>query len=183
MSRDAMWLIGASVLASTAQVAYATQYLTQEQAQKAIFPEAGEFRRQILTLTPEQRTKINAASKTGTPLPENTVWQAWAGGKPIGWFVIDEVYGKHEYITYALGIDTSGAIRRVEIMDYRETHGAQVGKAEWLSQFIGKKQDAKLKLNDDILNISGATLSCLHLADGVRRLLALHELVLGKGSQ
>ena len=37
---------------------------------------------------------------------------------------------------------------------------------------------AKLKLDADIKNISGATISCRHVTDGVKRLLALHDLVL-----
>ena len=37
---------------------------------------------------------------------------------------------------------------------------------------------AHLKLDEDIQNISGATLSCRHLTDGVKRLLALYDLVL-----
>ena len=44
----------------------------------------------------------------------------------------------------------------------------------------GRKHGAKLKLDDDIKNISGATLSCRHLAEGVKRLLATYELVLKK---
>ena len=32
--------------------------------------------------------------------------------------------------------------------------------------------------NQDIQNIGGATLSCKHIADGVKRVAVLHELVL-----
>ena len=43
---------------------------------------------------------------------------------------------------------------------------------------MGKRYGAKLKLTEDIKNISGATLSCLHVTAGVKRLLATHALVL-----
>ena len=50
--------------------------------------------------------------------------------------------------------------------------------SEAVAQFEGKRHGARLKLDDDIQNISGATLSCKHIAEGVRRVLALHEAAL-----
>ena len=169
---NAVWLVAAGLVTTVGQVAYATQYLTQAEAQKVIFTEATEFKPVLISLNATQKTAISSVSKT--------IWQAYAGGKHIGWFVVDEVYGKHEYITYAVGIDLNGAVRRVEVLEYRETYGGQVRNATWRDQFVGKKHGAKLKLEDDIANISGATLSCLHISDGVRRVLALHEFVLKK---
>lgn len=174
------WLLGsAAVLASTgiAQVAFATQYLTVPQAQSALFPRASEFRPTLLALTEAQRERIRAAAKTRTPIPQD-VWQVFDGTTALGWFVVDKVYGKHEFITYAVALDASGAVQGIEILDYRETHGYQVRNADWRQQFVGKRHGAALKLEQDVRNISGATLSCLHLAEGVKRLLALHQEVL-----
>ena len=50
--------------------------------------------------------------------------------------------------------------------------------AKWRAQFAGKDARAPLKLDVDIKNISGATLSSRHITDGVKRLLATHALVL-----
>ena len=71
----------------------------------------------------------------------------------------------------------NGAVKDIEILEYREAYGDDVRKSEWRSQFIGKTKDASLKLTGDIQNISGATLSCKHITDGVRRLLATYALV------
>jgi Na+-transporting NADH:ubiquinone oxidoreductase subunit NqrC len=43
----------------------------------------------------------------------------------------------------------------------------------WRAQFVGKRAGAPLSLDDDIQNISGATLSCRHVTEGVKRILAL----------
>ena len=43
---------------------------------------------------------------------------------------------------------------------------------------MAKKHGAPLRLDNDIQNISGATLSCKHISEGVRRVLALHEAAL-----
>jgi Na+-transporting NADH:ubiquinone oxidoreductase subunit NqrC len=77
-----------------------------------------------------------------------------------------------------LGIGIDGVVRGVEILDYRESHGGEVRDPRWLAQFTGKRGDAPLRLEQDIQNISGATLSCRHVTDGVRRLVALHGLAL-----
>lgn len=161
--------------------AYATQYLNVEQAQKALFPDAAEFSAQTLKLSPAQRERIESESKVRVRKDEQPVWQVkGANGSMQGWFIVDEVVGKHEFITYALALNADGAIRGIEIMEYRETHGGQVRNASWRSQFQGKSYGAALMLDEDIRNISGATLSCKHIADGVRRLLTLHHVALGK---
>ncbi len=90
--------------------------------------------------------------------------------------------GKHEFITYAMALDASGAVKGVEILDYRESYGGQVRDAAWRSQFTGKRHGAALKLGGDVRNISGATLSSKHVTDGVRRVLATYAVVLAPGA-
>ena len=49
------------------------------------------------------------------------------------------------------------------------------GDAAWRRQFAGKTARDPLKLDQDIRNISGATLSCRHVTDGIKRLLGFYE--------
>jgi hypothetical protein len=156
--------------------AHATTYLTVEQAQAQMFPHetlTPAFR----TLTPQQVGAIRQASGE-SPLSRNL--RAWRAGDG-GWFIVDEVVGKHEFITYAVALDPSGAVRDVEILDYREAYGGQVRDQRWRRQFVGKRAGQSLQLGPDIHNISGATLSSKHVTDGVRRLLATYAVVLAHG--
>ena len=164
-------LLPAALTASTS--GYATTYLTAEQAREAIFPGA-TFAAAPLTLSPEQRKVIEQKCGLRVRSAELRAWRTAAGG----WLIIDEVLGKHEFITYACGIDAGGAVVGIEIMDYRETYGGDVRNGKWRRQFTGKTVASRLKLDDDIQNISGATLSSRHITDGVKRLLVTHELVL-----
>ena len=84
----------------------------------------------------------------------------------------------YEYITYAVGINANGTVKQIEILQYNESYGYEVREASWRAQFVGKSAGSTLQLNADIKNISGATLSCRHITDGVKRLLSLYELVL-----
>jgi len=72
----------------------------------------------------------------------------------------------------------NAVVRQLEILDYHESYGGEVHLPAWRHQFVEKHHGSALQLNGDIKNISGATLSCGHITDGVRRLLATYALVL-----
>lgn len=172
------WLAPAAAL--LAPHCYAVQYLSVEQAQAAIFAEAHEFVPAPVRLNPEQAREIERLSGVRGRVLEQAVWEARADGDLIGWFIVDEVIGKHELITYAVGIGRDGSVRQIEVMDYREAYGYEIRNAAWRRQFAGKRMGHTLKLDQDIRNITGATLSCRHITDGVRRLLALHRVALSR---
>ena len=168
------WIIAPVALAASTS-GYATVYLTTEQAQTALFPGA-KLEQVNVKLSAGQRRAIEKTSGVRVRKPDLNVWRASSGG----WFFVDDVLGKHEFITYALALSEQGEVRGLEILEYRETYGGEIRQAKWRSQFVGKTAAAPLKLDNDIKNISGATLSCRHVTDGVKRLLATHELVLRK---
>jgi hypothetical protein len=107
-----------TVATSSAVPGFANNYLTVEQAQQTIFPGAS-FTQVPVTLTSDQQKKIESRSKVGVRSRDLRVWKVSHGG----WFFVDEVLGKHEYITYAMGLTASGAVKQIEILDYRETYG------------------------------------------------------------
>jgi hypothetical protein len=166
-------LLPPAALIGPAVAGYAATYLTVEQAQRAIFPGAS-FTPATVKLTAEQKKAIEAASGIRQRSDQVKAWRVSGGG----WLIVDEVIGKHEYITFAVGLSANGTVRGVEIMDYRESYGGEVRDPKWRAQFTGKTKAAPLKLDEDIKNISGATLSSRHIAEGVRRLLAVHAVAL-----
>lgn len=165
-------------MAVTASCAWGTVYHDVESAQKACFPAGAEFVAADVQLGTEQMKAIEKASGVRVRLAVLKAWKVSRKGVFEGWFLVDEVLGKHEFITYALALEPSGAVRSIEVMEYRENYGQQVRNADWRAQFLGLKHGAPLRLTGDIRNISGATLSCRHLTEGVKRLLATHDLLL-----
>lgn len=161
------------ISALVAPSAFAVRYFDVEQAQQAIFP-GKSFTAMPVKLTGSQRKAIQEASGIRVLRDEQQVWRVSSGG----WFIVDEVVGKHEFITYAAGLNGDGSVKQIEIMDYRETYGGQIRDQKWRAQFVGKTSKSTLKLDSDIKNISGATLSCRHITDGVKRILAFYEIAL-----
>ena len=152
MTRWVRYALPAAAIASAASPAYAVQYLSIAEAQKQAFPSATRF------------VEVQAGR----------VWKAEAGGRGIGFFIFDRVVGKHLFIDYAVALSPVGAVQRVEILQYRESYGGEVNSPSWLSQFVGKTSGSALKVNGDIRNIAGATLSSMHVTEGVKRILATY---------
>lgn len=153
--------------------AQATVYMSVEQAQQVIFPGA-QLTPTPVVLTEAQQEEIEKRSDVRVRSAEQQVWRV-AGG---GFFILDEVLGKHEFITYAVGLDARGAVRGIEILEYRESYGSEIRGAEWRAQFTGKTSASPLRLDEDIQNIGGATLSSRHITEGVKRLLAFYDVAL-----
>ncbi|HUK21555.1 MAG TPA: FMN-binding protein [Gemmatimonadales bacterium] len=171
-----IWAPFAVVSAATGTAVPVAVVQAQEfegQAQQLIFP-GKKLTPAFVTLSDAQADAIEHASDARVRNRDVKAWKVEGGG----WLVIDQVIGKHEFITYAVGIDAAGGVKDIEILDYRETYGYQVRNADWRAQFVGKTAADPLKLNHDIHLISGATLSCKHVTEGVRRVLATYALVL-----
>jgi hypothetical protein len=50
-----------------------------------------------------------------------TVWRVSTGG----WFIVDQVIGRHDNIPYALALEADGGVRGIEILEYRSPMGAR----------------------------------------------------------
>jgi Na+-translocating ferredoxin:NAD+ oxidoreductase RnfG subunit len=144
------WTAPVAALVSLASSAHAVQYLTIPEAQKQAFPSATQF------------VEVEAGR----------IWKAQAGGRVVGLFVFDRVIGKHLFIDYAVALDPGGRVHSVEVLQYRESYGGEVGSPSWLAQFVGKTSSSPLEVGKDIRNISGATLSSAHVTEGVKRVVA-----------
>ena len=158
--------------------AFAVDYLSAEQAQKLLFPGAVSFFEKSYSLSTEQ---LQSIAKLGRINARSSAWKITqaidASGKVLGAFVIDNVIGKYELITYAVAIDTTGAIKGIEILSYRESHGGEIRMPAWRKQFVGKTAKDDLQVGSDIALISGATLSSKNVTDGVRRISAILDTI------
>lgn len=160
--------------------AFAAQYLTVEQAQRSIFPDADRFVPARLNLTKAQKAQISKRAGVAQRWDQQEIWRVEKNGRLLGYFIVDSVIGKHEFITYGVGLTTNGHVRSMEVLIYNETRGGEVRNASWRAKLAGKSLADPFVLDKDVPNISGATLSCKNLMMGVKRLLVMQELFLPK---
>ncbi len=159
-------------------------YLTPEDAAKLTFPESDSIRLEIITLTQDQKRLIE--ERIGWQFPEST-FECFIGetnGKIDGWAFVQHTIGKHKAMTYMVGVDPDGEVTNVEVLVYRESRGSEVGKKRFNYQYHGKTIEDPIRINRDIINISGATMSVRSMSAGVKRALVLaDELYLQSQSQ
>ena len=158
--------------AAICQPAYALVYMSVDQAQQLMF--AGRTLTPLpLDLNAGQIAAIERDSGVKVYAGSLRAWKA-----DDGYFFVDAVIGKHDLITYAVALSADGGVRQVEILEYREAYGGEVRNAHWRGQFIGRRHGDAVQTGRDIQNISGATLSCQHVTDGIRRLLATYAIAI-----
>ena len=165
-------IAGVALTAPAPFIVHAETYLTELQAAAVLFPGI-KLKASDVELAREDMKAIERSS--GERVRSARVRVLWGPERQA--LIVDQVLGKHEFITYAVAIAPEGKVQGVEIMDYRETYGYEIRREEWRRQFVGRSSANPLKLDKDIQNISGATLSCSHVAGGVRRVLQTYEIL------
>lgn len=161
-----------------AQGLRAEKYLSRAETEKLCFPGADRFEQQVLRFNKETLNQIKITAGSPHPGAGIRFTKAFQGDRFLGVIFFDHVIGKHELIDYAVALSPDGTVGQIEILEYRESYGGEIRGQRWRDQFTGKSSADKLRLNEDIYNISGATLSCRHVTEGVKRVVAIYNLLL-----
>jgi hypothetical protein len=173
------WTLALAGLAiAPVPIVIATEYLSVEGAQKALFPQADTITEVVLSLSPAQRDEVARLAGPQPPHRSLRVFKALRGGELAGYVFVDEVIGREDFITYASGINATEHLGPLEVLAYRESHGGEIRNEGWRRQFAGREGLGQLHVRADIKNIAGATLSCEHVTEGVRWLVALWQVAL-----
>ena len=146
-------------------------YLTLEEALAQAFPQADEIKTETVTLSPASLERV--ARAVGHPLIEDSflVYQGIQKGELGGYAMVGEEVGKFRPITSLVVIDPRGKVKDVMVLIYRESRGSDVKRKRFLQQFFGKGPGDPIQINQDILSISGATVSVNSMNAQVRKVL------------
>lgn len=158
--------------------AFAEELADTDEALKKMFPKAGHFDRQIVSLSEEQVRRVEEAARLtfkGKHSIQVIVHIAREQNTAAGYAFEDTVIGKWGLIHYLAGLDASGAVSKIIILDYQEIRGRPIAKPRFLRQYQGKTIKDTLQLRKDIDGITGATISSNSLTEGVRKILYIYE--------
>jgi len=155
------------------EMTLAEVYLSEEEALTIMFPTSTRIRKEVIRLTHEQKEHIE--SRVGWKFPEQEfeIYIGETGEKLDGYAMIHNTVGKHKPMTYMVGVDPEGQVTHVELMVFRESRGSEVRKKRFNYQYEGKTVLDPVRINKDIINISGATMSVRSMSAGVKRVLVL----------
>ena len=157
--------------------AIAEVYLSKEQALELVLGSDVEHKHQPMVLTSDQQEELSKLGLLAGEMPKAHFFVGNKSGQVTGYALIDQEVGKHLPITYIVGLDLNGQVTRVEMMVFREVRGWEARERQFVSQFQGKKFGDSFGVGNNIKHITGATLSCRHVTDGVRRILATDALL------
>lgn len=155
------------------ELSMAEVYLTEEEALKLMFPKSERIKKDLLRLSVDK--KIVIEERIGWKFPEQNfeVFIGETGPKIDGYALIQHTIGKHKPMTYMVGVDSTGHVSNVELLVFREARGSEVRTKRFNVQYEGKTVLDPVRLNKDIINITGATMSVRSMTAGIKRVLVL----------
>jgi len=148
-------------------------FLTEEEALKLMFPKSEHVRKELLRVPMDKKAEIE--SRIGWKFPEDAfdVYIGESGGHVDGYAFVQNTIGKHKPMTYMVGVDAQGLVSNVELLVFREARGSEVRTKRFNVQYEGKSVLDPVRINKDIINISGATMSVRSMTAGIKRVLVL----------
>lgn len=155
------------------EMTHAEVFLTEEQALKLMFPKSERVRKEILRLSPDQKKLVEERIGWKFPEEEFEVYVGETGANVDGYAMVHNTIGKHKHMTYMVGVDHQGRVTDVELLVFREARGSEVRTKRFNYQYEGKMVLDPIRINKDIINISGATMSVRSMSAGVKRVLVL----------
>lgn len=159
------------------------RYLTLEQALRIALPDSDSVTPEERALTAAQRERVERESGRPVLQPTVTVHVGRAGGRVAGYAVVTEEIGMYKPISSVVGVTPEGRVQDVAVMVYRESRGGDVRRKRFLAQYRGKRLSDPVRINKDIINVTGATLSVRSMNAQVRKALAIvNELFLSPGA-
>lgn len=155
-------------------------YFTEAEALAKVFARADTL--WVETWRPSEAEITSLQERLGWRVApgEVRVHRGRRGDQDLGFAVITAEKGRFKPITFLVKVAPAGHVEMVLVMVYRESRGDGVKRQRFLKQFRSKDADSSLRLNRDIVGVSGATMSSRGVTAGVKRVLALIDLRYGR---
>ncbi len=155
------------------EMAIAETFMSEEEGVKIMLPKSERIRKDVIKLSPEQKAQIE--ERIGWKFPEQSfeIYIGETGTQIDGYALVQNTIGKHKPMTYMVGIDSKGQVSNVELLVFRESRGSEIRQKRFNAQYEGKTVLDPVRINKDIINISGATMSVRSMSAGIKRVLVL----------
>ena len=100
------------------------------------------------------------------------------GGEKVGVAIVDVQPGKWGPVEFMIGMNLNGSfptVKRVMVMSMQEKRGRPIARVSYMKQYIGKSSRDPLEVGNDIVAVSGATISSRAATFSVTKALVLVE--------
>ncbi|MDX1648513.1 MAG: FMN-binding protein [Myxococcota bacterium] len=151
-------------------------YLSRKEAIAEAFPEAERVEERTVILDDAQARAVESLARTPLESRLVTIYEGRADGGVTGYAFIDVHTVRTLPEAFLVVVSPEGEVAQLRLLAFYEP--PEYAPAEgWLAQFDQRRLDDRLRLGGEIHGIAGATLSSRAVTGGVRRALALFEVV------
>ena len=112
---------------------------------------------------------------------DNNFFKIENNNQLLGYAYLAKAPSKTAQFDYLVLLDKDLVVLKTKVLIYREEYGGEIGSKRWLKQFIGKTQNDSLRYGDNIIAISGATISVRSMTNAMNNLLESLKILHSKG--
>jgi len=118
-----------------------------------------------ITISPDMQEKVPSKFN------DNNFFKIQSKNQLIGYAYIAKAPSKTAQFDYLVLLNPDLTVAKSNVLIYREEYGGEIGSTRWLKQFIGKKPGDDLQYGDNIVAISGATISVRSMTNAMNDFL------------
>lgn len=167
-------------LLALAPAARAVVFTSREEALSRLFPPPATVERKTYFLTAKQQEE---ASRRAQAKLDSALVVAYVGKKGeelLGTAFFDTHMVRTMPETICVVVLPDGSVGSVEVLSFGEPED-YLPRPAWLRLFERRKLDGELSVGRGLANVTGATLTTRAIAAAVRRVLAIHATLTGRG--
>ena len=161
------------------EAAGAEVFYAQDEAMEIAFPDADDIQTETFVIGESEKQIIEKKARAKLNSKIVTFFVGRKNGIVTGYAIIDSSLVRTTTATYMCILNTDGSIKSTIILAFNEPIDYIVSE-RWLEQFNEKTLDSSLRPGSDIHGVVGSTLSVNAITKGVRRSLALYEVLIDK---
>ena len=155
-------------------------FYSRSEALALAFPGAERVDGQTHLLRDDQVARIEELSRTRLDSKLVKIYTGLRGGEVLGYAVIDVHNVRTLPEAFMVVLTPEGSVRSLRVLAFHEPLD-YLPAERWYAQFARKSLEAPLRVGGDVHGVVGATLSAQATTRGVRRALALYEVLVRNG--
>jgi transcriptional regulator of nitric oxide reductase len=158
----------------------ATVFYSRSEALELAFPEADRVEGRTYALDDQQVARVEALARCPVETRLVKMYTGWKDDRVLGYAFIDLHTVRTLPEAFLVVLDPKGRVRTLRVLAFHEPLD-YLPTERWYAQFDRKSLGQPLRLGGDVHGIVGATLSARATTRGVRRALALYEVLVPGG--
>jgi len=147
------------------------RYYTEDQARQRVYGDGAIWYDTLLAVDSVMAAELHRATGQKEVDTVRLQYGVDRSGRWIGAYRVASEVGKFHPFEFLVGLDSTLRVKDIVVLTYRESRGSDVRRARFTRQFRGKTVESPVRLNRDVLGISGATLSSIAVNRGVKKTL------------